>query len=137
MSEKNLRKYVGGLLEGHNIQVESHATSAGVPDTNGCQNGYEYWIELKYTTTDKKYKVRPTQMTWFRRRVRAGATNCFILWRYDDEKTYYGLIHVTKKNIEKVFSDTSPSFWALQSVLTWAERIQGELLNMHLRGGKI
>jgi hypothetical protein len=131
MSEKALRKNVKNILNrGHVIQLESHATANGTPDTNVCLDGREHWIELKHGTKKKPWKLRPSQKTWFTRRARVGGRNLWLLWQYDDgNKTVYGIIHMVGERIDAVFRDTSPSFWSYASVITWVDQIDRERLN--------
>lgn len=55
----------------HWQSIESGSTGRGVPDSNYCYQGCEGWIECKAT---KAYGVtlRPEQIGWIARRVRAG-----------------------------------------------------------------
>lgn len=130
MSEKALRKYFGKLIVGHVVQIESHATAVGVPDTNICSFGREHWLELKFTSGSKPFKVRPAQKTWFKRRERAGARNLWILWRHDiDGIARHGIVHMAGDKIEDVFSNSCPSFWSAASVSTWGPRIDVDELN--------
>lgn len=136
MAEKQLRKHVAERLKGHTSQVESGMTSIGIPDTNNHYNGVETWLELKWTTGNKKHTVRGSQMSWVRRRLRAGASNIWILWRWEsDAGMRHGIIHLTEKRAEAVFSDTSPSFWAYASARTWGPVIDADELNTVIRRG--
>lgn len=135
MSETALRKYGSGMIKGHVVQLESHATANGVPDTNAHVMTRDVWIEMKFTRGNKKFEVRPSQKTWFRRRAVAGAKNLFILWRREvDGKNTHGIIHMAGERIEAVFRDPSPSFWAYASARTWSERIDETQLNLILKG---
>lgn len=137
MSEKALRKYLGTLLGGHLSQIESHATANGVPDTNHHAGGRDNWLELKWTHGKKKFKLRPSQMTWFRRRGRAGARNLWVLWRHEiDGQISHGIIHAVEPRLTAIFSDTSPSFWRYVSVQTWGPCIDENELNTLLRLGE-
>jgi tRNA A37 N6-isopentenylltransferase MiaA len=134
MAEKQLRKKVAELLKGHTSQVESHETAAGIPDTNNHFNGQESWLELKFTTGSKAFKVRKTQMTWFRRRRAAGVRNTWILWRREDkgERTH-GIIHMVGPRVDAVLRDRSPSFWAYSSAHVWHGELDADTLNTILR----
>ena len=65
-----------GLFRDHLPQVhwqsiESGMTGRGIPDTNGCCQGQEFWIEFK---ENKHWVValRPEQIGWMLQRTRAG-----------------------------------------------------------------
>jgi len=51
--------------------VESRLTGSGIPDLNGCHGGVEFWIECKLTK-GWAVRMRPAQVGWISRRVRAG-----------------------------------------------------------------
>jgi hypothetical protein len=51
--------------------IETWSTGQGVPDLNGCLDGIEFWIELKLTTA-YAVSIRPHQIAWAERRLRAG-----------------------------------------------------------------
>jgi len=55
----------------HWVAIETGDTSSGVPDTNGCIDGVEMWIEFKQTSTNK-VSLRPGQVGWIHRRWRHG-----------------------------------------------------------------
>ncbi len=56
-------------------RIESAATGAGIPDTNICQDGVEFWVELKVGT---RIKYRKYQPGWLIRRWKAGGL-CYTL----------------------------------------------------------
>ena len=60
----------------HLSWIESHATSAGVPDVNYCCYGVEGWLELK---AGPDIEVRSTQVRWFRDRIAAGGWPLFLI----------------------------------------------------------
>ena len=94
MSETRLRKYVLDNIGhvGHWSKVESHDTSAGIPDLNYCMDGMEGWLELKFGNRVKAPKLRPTQCAWFRRRIKMGGTpQLLVCIELDGHKTF-GLI---------------------------------------------
>jgi len=59
------------LRDIHWQRVETWSTGFGVPDLNGCGNGVEFWIECKQTD-GCKINLRPEQIAWAMRRMRAG-----------------------------------------------------------------
>ena len=65
---KDMRRNIGHL--GHFSRVESHESSAGIPDVDFCIAGVEGHVELKFGTDTKAPKIRPTQAKWFRDRVK-------------------------------------------------------------------
>lgn len=68
-----LRKcYRVHLQQFHWTSVESPMTVAGIPDSNFCHAGKEGWIENKRVRSSDKVEMRPEQVAWIERRVRAG-----------------------------------------------------------------
>ena len=57
--------------DGHWQAIETGSTGLGIPDLNGVISGVELWIELKLATAIA-VDVRPEQVAWIERRVRAG-----------------------------------------------------------------
>ena len=55
----------------HWTPIETGDTTSGVPDTNGCIGGVEFWVEFKQTSTNK-VNMRPGQIGWIHRRWRHG-----------------------------------------------------------------
>jgi hypothetical protein len=51
--------------------IETGIIAGGVPDTNACHEGVEWWIEYKATGTGRVV-LRPLQVAWISRRMRAG-----------------------------------------------------------------
>jgi hypothetical protein len=65
-----MRNSIGHL--GHFSRVESHETSAGIPDIDFCMDSIEGHIELKYGNDKNRPKIRPTQLKWFINRKKMG-----------------------------------------------------------------
>jgi hypothetical protein len=65
--------------------IETGMTGRGVPDSNGCYHGSEFWIEYK-KTTGLKIKLRPEQIVWIDKRVRHGG-RVFVAVRRQKKKT--------------------------------------------------
>lgn len=59
------------LPQVHWQSIETGSTGRGIPDSNGCYRGCEFWVEFKQT---QGYAVtlRPEQVAWIFRRARAG-----------------------------------------------------------------
>jgi len=55
----------------HFQRIETGAIAAGVPDLNYCADGVEGWIENK-KTHGWTVTLRPKQVSWIYRRIRAG-----------------------------------------------------------------
>lgn len=55
----------------HWTPIETGIIISGVPDTNCCWQGYEFWIECKRTAAFA-INFRPEQVGWLTRRRRAG-----------------------------------------------------------------
>jgi hypothetical protein len=136
MSEKTLRKYVAGLIHGHCSQVESHATANGIPDTNYCIDGVEGWIELKFVRGNDKIKVRPSQASWFKKRLKAGAKNLFFMfrWEYQNLRNHYIIRVRDLAMLERLLSDPTPGAWGIEADGSWAKIIDVFEFNDILRG---
>jgi len=92
---------------GHFSRVESHETANGIPDIDFCIEGTESHIELKFNNGSrvKKDFIRPSQVRWFRRRIKAGGhpwlfalflvggTRYYML--FDDIEDIYGAKNYT------------------------------------------
>lgn len=66
--EGDFRRWVIGRLHDKEPSqvsyIESHQTSAGIPDLNIFMRGKDLWIELKVLSDTKTPKMRPTQKRW-------------------------------------------------------------------------
>lgn len=90
MSEKDFEREViewlnsSSDIKPHVLHVESPVTSPGIPDLdvamvrNGVQ--YEFHLEVKYSPWKQAPEIRPTQIKWFRDRIRNGG-NCAVVWK--------------------------------------------------------
>lgn len=79
-----LWKHVRAGLGGWDLQrIETALTGGGVPDANGCCDGIEVWIELKWTAGWKP-RIRPEQIGWAERRIRHGGRVFMLTWRRTD-----------------------------------------------------
>lgn len=56
----------------HWTTIETGGTALGVPDLEGCRAGRQVWVEMKQTEHWAVSKVRPNQVAWIERRLRAG-----------------------------------------------------------------
>lgn len=66
----------------HVTHLESHQTSAGVPDLNVAK-GVDFWLELK-VVKPKGITLRPTQKKWHRDRHAAGGKSWVAVLTGDD-----------------------------------------------------
>jgi hypothetical protein len=81
MIDGGLRKlFRANLPAFHWMSCETGLTEQGVPDSNGCIDGIEFWIEFKKTATNK-VPLRSEQVGWLMRRSRAGGRT-FVAIRY-------------------------------------------------------
>lgn len=64
------------------LQRIENSVGNGVPDTNGCWRGREFWIELK-VARGLKVELTPLQAAWLRTRALAGG-NSWVLARKGD-----------------------------------------------------
>ena len=71
-ADGNLRQlFREKLPEVHWQAIETGGTGRGVPDSNGCWRGREFWVEYKRTGTGR-VPLRPEQVGWLSRRGRGG-----------------------------------------------------------------
>jgi Holliday junction resolvase len=66
--------------------IETGGSEGGVPDMNGCRGGVEFWCEMK-RAEHWRCKIRPAQVGWIERRLRAGG-RVFIAVRRDDTELW-------------------------------------------------
>lgn len=82
VSEDCFRRHVVSFAEkdGYHVShIESHLTSAGIPDLNLFKGQRDVWLELKIIK-DGKVKLRPTQKKWHRERAeKRGISWVFVL----------------------------------------------------------
>lgn len=64
--------------------IELGGFGDGVPDTNGCYKGQDFWIEFKKEKSPGKIKWRPTQIGWIKDRVRHGGLVRIVI-KYEHE----------------------------------------------------
>ena len=80
-SEDEFRRHFIALATArqyHVTHIESHMTSAGVPDLNLFKYSRDCWIELK-VVKDGKIRLRPTQKRWHRERAQAGGRSWVVV----------------------------------------------------------
>lgn len=72
MADGELHKFfLRNLVYVHWQRIETGSTGRGIPDMNGCAAGQEIWIENK-KADHWAVEIRPEQVGWIERRVRAG-----------------------------------------------------------------
>ena len=85
--ERDLRRFIERRLDGlaHTSQIESHETSAGIPDFNIFMDGRDVWVELKVLSDRKPPKMRPTQRRWHNDRWANGGMSWVLAYDLDDD----------------------------------------------------
>jgi hypothetical protein len=73
------------LPQVHWQSIETGGTGKGVPDSNGCFEGHEFWVEFKQTSA-WAVNLKPEQIGWMARRARAGG-RCLIAIRRKVQET--------------------------------------------------
>ena len=73
------------IPEFHWQSIESPLTGQGTPDANFCHDGVEGWIEFKKTSGNKIASMKPEQVAWAERRMRAGG-RVFLVVRQETKK---------------------------------------------------
>jgi hypothetical protein len=68
------------LPDFHWVSIETGAVEPGVPDLEYCRAGATGWVELKAASGWVVDDVRPAQVAWAERRLRAGG-RVFVLVR--------------------------------------------------------
>lgn len=94
MSESRLwLELYGGMANSwHASRVESHSTSAGIPDVDYCINGVEGHLELKYSKSNKPPEIRNTQIKWHTKRRENGGRS-YILTKMKVDGRWHYLFH--------------------------------------------
>ena len=77
-----LRDNFKKLEPGIHLQRIENSVGNGVPDTNGCLAGRDFWIELK-VAKGNKVALTPLQAAWLRTRWNVGGRS-FVLARKGD-----------------------------------------------------
>lgn len=83
---------------GHIQNIESEATSAGIPDINACKGGKDIWVELKSGPLTKA-SIKPGQFIWHIKRNQAGGTTWLV------QRTDNGRIRIYRGNRIKEFRE--------------------------------
>jgi hypothetical protein len=136
MSEARLRKYILSNFPSANIQwtqIESHATSIGVPDMAYCIGGFNNWIEFKYGNLKKPPTIRPAQVAWFRRNCELSG-NPLILAAIEFQKgMVYCLYHGSKATqLKDVSGRDHLHQWLDIADVKWSNKIEWETLQTHM-----
>jgi len=94
-------RFVKKLREYGHIQPIESITAPGIPDVNGCIDGIEFWIELKYFPIwpRKKFnsKLSEYQKLWLRTRWKNGGKAFYLA---QIEKDYLFLMGKTVMEID-------------------------------------
>lgn len=77
------------LPQVHWQSVETGLTGKGVPDSNGCYLGREFWVEYKKCGAIK-VRIDPFQVAWHERRCRAGGRTFLAVGREDQLHLFRG-----------------------------------------------
>ena len=64
--------------------IETAAVEPGVPDSNGCYGGIEFWVEMK-KTNGWAVEVKPAQVAWHKLRQSKRGKTFFAVRRKNDE----------------------------------------------------
>ena len=78
---KLFRTHVRGV---HWVTVETGFTTLGVPDSNGCCDGVEFWLEYKFIKRGWVVGLRPAQVGWLVTRARHGGRTFIAVRRQAD-----------------------------------------------------
>lgn len=92
MNESKFSKTVCAIIKvlaGHVSRVEAAESAAGIPDLDYCIGGRENHIELKVGRATKGPELRPSQVRWFKGRLKAGGTPFFLCLDTDRHEVYF------------------------------------------------
>ena len=130
--EAKMWKYLGPKLKsyGHFERIESHETAIGTPDVSYCIEGYCNHLELKYTESEKKCVLRPSQSAWFRKRCRAKGQPWLLLCAYIRQTRGWCLIPGT--NVPGLVHTRDVKDWLEAGIMVWEEKIIIEQLVEYL-----
>lgn len=105
----------------HVSHVESHATSAGIPDINVCGDGIHEWIELKaIMAIADPIKIRPTQYSWFRDRVAKGGHPLMVVWVDSIQKCMF----VPGECVQTINTKKSIVLGSNIKILSWIDAVK-------------
>ena len=126
--ETKMWKYLGPKLKsyGHFERIESHETAIGTPDVSYCIEGYCNHLELKYTETEKKCILRPSQSAWFRKRCRAKGQPWLLLCANIRKTRGWCLIPGT--NVPGLVHTRDVKDWLQTGIMVWEDKIMIEQL---------
>lgn len=109
MKECNVRRKLGTELRRmgfHVSQIESHDTSAGIPDTHYFGHSTDGFIELKVAKINGSVAIRNTQKAWFRDRIKAGGYHQYLLVGFDNgyDRVQFAICRVNESNVNTLLS---------------------------------
>ena len=78
------RLFRENMPEVHWQSIETGMTGRGIPDSNGCYLGSEFWVEFKWIPSGWRVPLRPEQIGWLLTRSRHGGS-VFVAIRKADE----------------------------------------------------
>ena len=79
------RRMHGALKRVHWQAMELGVMGAGCPDTNGCWQGSDFWVECKQVSAEGGLvPLLPEQVGWIARRCRAGGRAFILTWLHHE-----------------------------------------------------
>jgi len=111
---------------GHFSRVESPETSDGIPDIDFCIAGTESHMELKFNNGDRAKKdfIRPSQVRWFRKRIKEGGHPWLFALFLVGGTRYYMLFD----DLSEIYDARDYSTWARHSFRTWHGKMNWDQL---------
>lgn len=121
MSEKNAHQFLLRMrqLRDRMERVEN-VCSFGMPDTNGCFVGYEFWIETKQPTEPKRagtplfgsnHQLELNQRNWFLAQRSAGGAGIIYIQTDKGLRMFIGGGHADEINDLTIEQLLAISFW--------------------------
>ncbi len=89
----------------HWVAVETGFTQKGVPDSNACGKGKEFWVESKSVRSGWRPKIDGFQVSWHEHRLRMGGKTFVAIRRRVDREGSDDLYLYHGSSIRRLFSE--------------------------------
>ena len=111
MSESDLWTELNGIMgkKWHASRVESHSTSAGIPDVDYCYMGDGH-VELKFSNSMAVPDIRESQVRWLMKRSAHGG-RCYILTKLVWAKEAPTYLWHRGENVMTLRSNRTFGYW--------------------------
>lgn len=103
---------------GHASNVESGRTAAGIPDVDYHLDVTNN-LEIKHITKKRTSHIRPTQVKWFRDRIKAGGEPLLLAYLETEYDTIGTLALYHGSTVDKLVSLKYPNQWLQAPGVFW------------------